>query len=44
MMENVPVNVSKSAGNYLKGVFTWKGKKIGFLDEDLLCYSLKTSL
>jgi len=43
-MENVPVNVSKSSANYLKGVFLWKGKRIGFLDEELLCYSLKTSL
>jgi len=43
-MENVPVNVSKSAANYLKGIFSWKEKRIGFLDEDLLCYSLKTSV
>jgi len=43
-MENVPVNISKSSANYLKGIFSWKGKRIGFLDEELLCYSLKTSI
>jgi len=43
-MENVPVNVAKSSANFLRGIFSWKGKSIGFLDEKLLCYSLKTSI
>ena len=43
-LENVPVNVSKSSSNYLRGVLTWKGKSVGFLDEELLFYSLKRSL
>ncbi|NGX57824.1 MAG: hypothetical protein K940chlam3_00720 [Chlamydiae bacterium] len=43
-MENVPVNISKSSSNYLKGVLSWKDKSIGFLDEELLFYSLKKSI
>ncbi len=43
-LENVPVNVAKSSSNYLRGVLTWKGKSVGFLDEELLLYSLKRSL
>ncbi len=43
-LENVPVNVAKSSTNYLRGVLTWKGKSVGFLDEELLFYSLKRSL
>lgn len=43
-MENVPVNVAKSSSNFLKGVYNWKDRSIGFLDEDLLCYSLKTQV
>ncbi len=43
-LENVPVNVAKSSTNYLRGVLTWKEKSVGFLDEELLFYSLKRSL
>lgn len=43
-LENVPVTVAKSAANYLKGVFTWKQKTIGYLDEELLFYSLRRKL
>lgn len=41
MLENAPVNVSKSASNYLKGIISIKNKSIGLLDEELIFYSLK---
>ena len=41
---NVPVTVSKSASNYLKGVVRWENKNLGVLDEELLFYSLRTKL
>lgn len=40
-IENVPVNVSKSSVNYLRGIFKHAGKTIGLLDEELLFYSLR---
>lgn len=43
-IENVPVTVSKSTANYLKGVIHWNGKNVSLLDEDLLFYSLRRSL
>ncbi len=43
-VENVPVTVSKSTANYIRGVVTWDNMNIGILDEDLLFYSLKRSL
>lgn len=43
-MENVPVTVSKSTANYIKGMITWDNMNIGILDEELLLYSLKRSL
>jgi chemotaxis-related protein WspD len=43
-LQNVPVTISKSHGNYLKGVFTWEHKSVGYLDEDLLFQSLKRSV
>lgn len=44
LMENVPVNISKSSLNYLKGVFTWKDKSIGLFDEELLFTSLEKNI
>lgn len=35
-LQNVPITVSKSKANYFKGVFSWEGKNVGYLDEDLL--------
>lgn len=43
-MENVPVTVSKSTANYIKGVISWSDITIGVLDEELLLYSMKRSL
>lgn len=42
-MQNVPVTVAKSTANFLKGVFYWKNKSVGYLDEELLLSSLKRS-
>jgi hypothetical protein len=41
---NVPVTVSKSTANYMKGVITWRDFQVNLLDEGLLLYSLKRSL
>jgi len=43
-MENVPVTVSKSTANYLKGIFYYDQKHIGLLEEELLFFSLKRAL
>ncbi len=43
-LENTPVTVMKSTHNYLKGIFSWKGKNVGYLDEDMLFYSLRRSI
>lgn len=43
-LQNVPVTVSKSAANYLKGVVAWEGKSFGYLDEELLFQSLRRIL
>lgn len=40
-LENVPVTVSKSTANFLKGIFRIDGKDIGLIEEELLFYSLK---
>jgi chemotaxis-related protein WspD len=43
-IENVPVNVSKSAVNYIKGIMRMENKSVGLLDEELLFASLKRSI
>ena len=43
-LKNVPVTVSKSTANYLKGVFSWSDKNVGLLEEELLFFSLRRSL
>lgn len=43
-MQNVPVTVSKSSANYMRGVLNFSDKTIGVLDEELLFYSLKRCL
>lgn len=35
-LRNVPVTVSKSSANFMRGVITWEGKSVGVLDEELL--------
>lgn len=40
-LENVPVTVSKSTANFFKGIFRLDGKDIGYIEEELLFYSLK---
>lgn len=43
-LHNVPVNVAKSTANYLKGVFVWSGNSAGYLDDELLMFSLRKFL
>lgn len=43
-LQNVPVTITKSRANFLKGVFAWEGKSVGYLDEDLLFQSLQRSV
>jgi chemotaxis-related protein WspD len=43
-LENVPVNISKSMHNYLKGIMKIDNRNIGLLDEELVFYSVKRSL
>ena len=43
-LKNVPVTVSKSTANYLKGVFTWAEKSVGLLEEELLFFSLRRAI
>lgn len=43
-MKNVPVTVSKSTANYVKGVLSWRDQQVGLLDEELLFFSLRRSL
>lgn len=43
-VQNVPVTVSKSTANYLKGVIPWNQKNVGLLDEELIFFSLRRSL
>lgn len=43
-LQNVPVTVSKSTANYLRGVFIWNNEKVGFIDDELLFFSLRRSL
>jgi chemotaxis-related protein WspD len=40
-LENVPVTVSKSTANFLKGIFHIDGRNVGYIEEELLFYSLK---
>ncbi len=43
-LRNVPVNVAKSTANYLKGVFFWNDQNVGYLDDELLFFSLRKCL
>lgn len=40
-MENAPVTVTRSKGNYLSALFSWKDRRVGILDADLLWEALK---
>jgi len=44
LIENVPVNVTKSTVNYLKGIINIEEKSIGIIDEDFLFYSLRRGI
>ena len=43
-LENVPVTLAKSTSNFLKGIFTWKERHVGWIDEELLLSNLKRSI
>lgn len=43
-LTNVPVTVKKSTANFFKGMFNWSEKNVGYLDEELLFYTLKRVL
>ncbi|WP_445304724.1 chemotaxis protein CheW [Microcoleus sp. Pol7_A1] len=38
--KDAPVVISKASEAYTKGVVTWQGKKINFLDSELFFYTL----
>jgi|694.fasta_scaffold27212_4 chemotaxis-related protein WspD len=40
-LQNPPVTVAKSSTNYLKGLFSWKEKVVGLIDEQSLFSSLQ---
>jgi len=43
-LQNVPVTVARSAVSYTKGLFSCAEMIVGFLDDELLFYSLKRSI
>lgn len=43
-LENVPVSVSRSSANYVKGIMKKENRSVGLLDEELLFASLKRSI
>jgi len=43
-IENVPVTVTKSTANYIRGIMKMGGKIVGLIDDELLFPSLKRSL
>lgn len=44
LIENVPVTVTKSQVNYLRGVFPWNEHSVGYLDQELLFPSILRSV
>jgi chemotaxis-related protein WspD len=39
-LQDVPVVITKSEEGYTQGIFYWQGKKVNFLDSELLFYAL----
>ena len=39
-LQNVPATVSKATATYTKGVFPWREKSVGHLDDELIFYTL----
>lgn len=44
LLQNVPINISKSTANYLSGVMLIDQRSIGLLNEELIFYSLKRAI
>lgn len=40
-LEDLPVTLAKSTSNYLKGLLKWEDRNVGYLDDELLFFSLK---
>lgn len=43
-LKNVPITVTKSTANFLRGMLEWETKNVGFLDEELLFQSLRRGI
>lgn len=41
MLVNIPITVSKSTANYIKGLLHWQDRSVGVLDDELLFESLR---
>lgn len=39
-LQDVPVVITKSEEAYTKGIISWEGKQVNYLDSDLLFYTL----
>ncbi len=44
IFQNVPVTVAKAKSAYTKAIFFWEAKRVAFLDDELLLYSLTRSV
>lgn len=42
--QNVPVTVAKAKSAFTKAIFMWEDKRVAFLDDELLLYSLTRSV
>jgi len=42
-LRKVPVTIAKAAVKFTSGMLPWQGKSVGFLDDELLFYSLRRS-
>lgn len=43
-LRDAPVVISKAAEAYTKGIINWQGKKVNYLDSELLLYSLNQKI
>ena len=43
-LQGVPVTVAKASATYTKGMIPWQNRSVGYLDDELLFYSLKRNL
>lgn len=43
-LRGAPVTVAKAAATYTRGMIPWQGRSVGYLDDELLFYSLRRGL